>query len=297
MFLYDFDPENRTSDGPRPLDAVVAYNRLAQRLFAALTTATRRGRLYAVDLRLRPYGSHSPPAVQLSGFAAYHRDEAELWEHMALARARVVAGDATLGAAVTAEIAGILGRPRDPAAVCAEAGAMRALVARERGHGGPADLKLAPGALFDLDFLAQAIVLSHAHDWPACIGLGAEAVFRGAAARGLLPEADRRIPRRDLRVPRRGLPVAAARDGRSRRGPVRDRGPADRQGRGPAGRAQPRGGAAPPPAPEPGPARTDPADGADPAPPGPTETARCTRRNRSTLPAGSGIQGGLGRRP
>ena len=64
---------------------------------------------------------------------------------------------------------------------------MRALVARERGHAGPYDLKLAPGALFDLDFLAQAIVLSHARDWPDCIGLGAGAVFRGAAARGLLP--------------------------------------------------------------------------------------------------------------
>ncbi|MGU3663966.1 bifunctional [glutamine synthetase] adenylyltransferase/[glutamine synthetase]-adenylyl-L-tyrosine phosphorylase [Methylobacterium sp. A49B] len=188
VFLYDFDPEDRTSDGRRPLDAVVAYNRLAQRLFAALTTATRRGRLYAVDLRLRPYGSHSPPAVQLSGFAAYHGGEAELWEHMALARARVVAGDATLGEAVTAEIAGILGRPRDPAAVCAEAGAMRALVARERGHGGSYDLKLAPGALFDLDFLAQAIVLSHAGEWPGCIGLGAEVVFREAGARGLLPD-------------------------------------------------------------------------------------------------------------
>ncbi|WP_267359882.1 MULTISPECIES: bifunctional [glutamine synthetase] adenylyltransferase/[glutamine synthetase]-adenylyl-L-tyrosine phosphorylase [unclassified Methylobacterium] len=188
VFLYDFDPEDRTSDGRRPLDAVVAYNRLAQRLFAALTTATRRGRLYAVDLRLRPYGSHSPPAVQLTGFAAYHRDGSELWEHMALARARVVAGDATLGAAVTAEIAAILSQQRDPAKVCAEAGAMRALVARERGHAGPYDLKLAPGALFDLDFLAQTVVLSHARDWPDCIGLGAEALFRGAAARGLLPD-------------------------------------------------------------------------------------------------------------
>ncbi len=85
VFLYDFDPADRTSDGRRPLDAVVAYNRLAQRLTAALTTATRRGRLYAVDLRLRPYGSHSPPAVQVSGFATYHREAAEPWEHMALA--------------------------------------------------------------------------------------------------------------------------------------------------------------------------------------------------------------------
>jgi [glutamine synthetase] adenylyltransferase / [glutamine synthetase]-adenylyl-L-tyrosine phosphorylase len=186
VFLYDFDPENRTSDGPRPLDAVVAYNRLAQRLYAALTAATRRGRLYAVDLRLRPYGGHSPPAVQLTGFTAYHRDEAEPWEHMALARARVVAGDAALGASVTAAIAAILARPRDPAAVCAAAGEMRALVASARGHAGPFDLKLAPGALFDLDFLAQAVVLSQARHWPGCIGLGAEAVLRGAGARGLM---------------------------------------------------------------------------------------------------------------
>ncbi len=99
VFLYDFDPDDRMTDGPRPLDAVVAYNRLAQRLYAALTTATRRGRLYAVDLRLRPYGSHSPPAVQLNGFVTYQREAAEPWEHMALTRARVVAGDPALGAA------------------------------------------------------------------------------------------------------------------------------------------------------------------------------------------------------
>ncbi|MHA0111597.1 hypothetical protein ACXYUI_31565, partial [Klebsiella pneumoniae] len=41
----------------------------------------------------------------------------------------------------------------------------------------------------DLDFLAQALVLSRARDWPGCIGLGAEALFREAAARGLLPAA------------------------------------------------------------------------------------------------------------
>ncbi|MDP4005264.1 bifunctional [glutamine synthetase] adenylyltransferase/[glutamine synthetase]-adenylyl-L-tyrosine phosphorylase [Methylobacterium sp. NEAU K] len=187
VFLYDFDPENRMSDGPRPVDAVVAYNRLAQRLYAALTTATRRGRLYAVDLRLRPYGSHSPPAVQLDGFTAYQRDAAEPWEHMALTRARVVAGDPELGAIVTARIAAVIAQPRDPAQVCAAAGAMRALVARERGHAGPHDLKLAPGGLFDLDFLAQSIVLGHA--WRDGIGLSGAEVLRRAGACGLMPAA------------------------------------------------------------------------------------------------------------
>ncbi len=185
VFLYDFDPEDRLSDGPRPVDAVVAYNRIAQRLVAALTVPTRRGRLYQVDLRLRPYGSHSPPAVQMQGFIAYHRDEAEAWEHMALTRARVVAGDPGLGAEVTAAIAARIAQRRDPATVCAEAGAMRALVTRERGFAGPHDLKLAPGGLFDLDFLAQSLVL--AEGWVDGIGLSGGAILRRAGARGLLP--------------------------------------------------------------------------------------------------------------
>lgn len=186
VFLYDFDPENRVSDGRQPLDAVIAYNRLAQRLVAALTVPTRRGRLYQVDQRLRPHGSHSPPAVQLRGFVAYHRDEAEPWEHMALTRARPVAGDATLMAEVTAAIAAQIAQPRDPAAVCAEAGAMRALVAKERGFAGPHDLKLAPGGLFDLDFLAQAIVLGAGRTDD--IGRDGGTILRRAGEQGLIPQ-------------------------------------------------------------------------------------------------------------
>ncbi|MFC6791810.1 bifunctional [glutamine synthetase] adenylyltransferase/[glutamine synthetase]-adenylyl-L-tyrosine phosphorylase [Methylobacterium komagatae] len=185
VILYDFDPDHRMSDGPRPLDAVVAYNRLAQRIVAALTVPTRRGRLYQVDLRLRPYGSHAPPAVQLKSFIAYHDGEAEAWEHMALTRARVVAGDASLGAEVTAAIRDVIARPRDPATVCAEARTMRALVTKERGYAGPHDLKLAPGGLFDLDFLAQSIVL--ATGLTGCIGCDASTVLRRAGEGGLIP--------------------------------------------------------------------------------------------------------------
>ncbi len=185
VILYDFDADHRMSDGPRPLDAVVAYNRLAQRVVAALTVPTRRGRLYQVDLRLRPYGSHAPPAVQVKSFIAYHDSDAEAWEHMALTRARVVAGDTSLGAEVTAAIADLVARPRDPATVCAEAGAMRALVTKERGYAGPHDLKLAPGGLFDLDFLSQSIVL--AAGLTDCIGLDAGTVLDRAGERGLIP--------------------------------------------------------------------------------------------------------------
>ena len=71
------------------------YARLTQRLISALTVPTRRGTLYEVDMRLRPSGNKGPVATQFEGFVAYQRDEAETWEHMALTRARLVAGDAS----------------------------------------------------------------------------------------------------------------------------------------------------------------------------------------------------------
>ena len=93
VVIYDFDENNRESTGPRKLDVVVYYTRLTQRLVAALTVPTRRGLLYEVDLRLRPQGGKGPVASQFRGFVQYQTSEAELWEHMALTRARVIAGD------------------------------------------------------------------------------------------------------------------------------------------------------------------------------------------------------------
>ena len=98
IVIYDFPADAAESDGRRPLGAALYYARLTQRLLAALTAPTKAGKLYDVDLRLRPSGRKGPLATQLSAFALYQREEAETWEHMALTRARVVAGDASLAA-------------------------------------------------------------------------------------------------------------------------------------------------------------------------------------------------------
>jgi glutamate-ammonia-ligase adenylyltransferase len=187
VVLYDFDEANRTSDGARPLDAVVYYTRLTKRLIAALTVPTRRGRLYEVDLRLRPSGSKGPIATQLSAFTAYHARDAELWEQMALTRARPLAGDAGLCAIVRETLREILARPRDRASVFSEIAAMRSLIAAEKGEGDGWDLKLAAGGLTDLDFLVQAIVLSEANAHPDLVGLAADAVLVRADEIGGLP--------------------------------------------------------------------------------------------------------------
>jgi glutamate-ammonia-ligase adenylyltransferase len=190
VVLYDFDEAHRESSGPRRLDAVVFYTRLTQRLVSALTAPTRRGRLYEVDLRLRPHGGKSPLASQFKGFVAYERKEAELWEHMALTRARVIGGDEAFGREVAQAIGDVVGCRRAPAKVAAEVREMRDLIAKEKGDQDSWDLKLAAGGLTDLDFLAQALVLACGAEHPSLIGQPTRAVLAEAGALGLLTERD-----------------------------------------------------------------------------------------------------------
>jgi glutamate-ammonia-ligase adenylyltransferase len=174
------------SDGPRPLDVVTWAQRFAQRLVMALTAPTRRGTLYEVDLRLRPSGGKGPLAVRLSSFVAYQTEEAELWEHMALTKARVVAGDEALGAAAMNVVAEVLARRRDPDMVARAVREMRATIADSKGDDKVWDLKLVAGGLTDIDFCAEALILAHAADHPDLLTSDIARVFAVAAGAGLL---------------------------------------------------------------------------------------------------------------
>lgn len=189
ILLYDFAEDSCLSDGEKPLQAQQYYARLTQRLVSALTVGTRRGRLYEVDMRLRPSGRLGPLATQFSSFMAYQRDLAETWEHMSLCRARVVAGDRELATRVQSAITEILTRERDAELVRAEASAMRALVAAEKGDSDGWNLKLADGGLLDLEFLAQTTILIHARNFPALLSAQTAEVLAQAGAAGVIAPA------------------------------------------------------------------------------------------------------------
>ena len=140
ILVYDFDPAAVQSDGPRPLAPTQYYARLTQRLITALSSATAEGTLYEVDMRLRPSGHKGPVATQLSSFIEYQAKEAWTWEHMALTRARVIAGPPALSARVEAAIRTALVKPRDRAKIAADVLDMRERIAKEKGtdrHLGP----------------------------------------------------------------------------------------------------------------------------------------------------------------
>ncbi|MGH6794579.1 MAG: bifunctional [glutamine synthetase] adenylyltransferase/[glutamine synthetase]-adenylyl-L-tyrosine phosphorylase, partial [Methylocella sp.] len=185
MFVYDFDPARPESDGSRPLHAVQYYTRIAQRLISCLTVATRQGRLYEVDMRLRPSGNKGPLATQFTSFVDYQANEAETWEHMALTRARPVAGNAQLGAQSCDAIRALLMRPRGRA-LRQDVYEVRRLIAQAKGDGDPWDLKLAAGGLVDIEFVAQYLLLRHANAEPSLVCVSALAVIETAAACGLL---------------------------------------------------------------------------------------------------------------
>ncbi len=192
VFLHDA-PAGAESDGPRPLDAARWAARLAQKVVALLELVTPAGRLYAVDMRLRPDGAKGLLVSSLTSFADYQRERAWTWERQALVRARGVAGDATLLAAAMAVRAEVLALPRDATALTDEVSAMRRRMRAEldRGDARRFDLKQGAGGLVDLEFIAQWLVLRHA-DLHA--GLRAmrhtDAILLAAGEAGVLSAAD-----------------------------------------------------------------------------------------------------------
>src|SRR5690606_29842249 len=120
------------SDGRRPLSPAHYFNRLAQRVTGALSVPTAAGALYEVDTRLRPQGNQGPLAVTVDSFARYQKESAWTWEHMALTRARVLAGPKEARAELEAVISEVLHRPRDPAQLKADVLKMRGEMAAHK---------------------------------------------------------------------------------------------------------------------------------------------------------------------
>ncbi|MDJ0820972.1 MAG: glutamine-synthetase adenylyltransferase [Paracoccaceae bacterium] len=155
-----YDPDGvEASEGRRPLPSRTYYARLTQALITAMTAPMAEGRLYEVDMRLRPSGNQGPVATSWASFQSYQREEAWVWEHLALTRARVIAGPEALTQDVEAFRAEVLARPRDREEILHEVAKMRARIASAKGEGGPWDAKLGRGRLQDIELLAQAAAL------------------------------------------------------------------------------------------------------------------------------------------
>jgi glutamate-ammonia-ligase adenylyltransferase len=174
LFVYEGD--GRTSPLPTApgqerqvsTDNFHFFTELAQRLIRVTSAMGPMGRLYVVDMRLRPTGKSGSLVLPMSEFRRYfgcggHKGAAQIWERQAMTRARVVDGDGDFGAEVLAASAEAAYGPPWTAA-CVEA----ILTMRRRLDAGRSsrDLKRGPGGMMDIEFLVQLFQLKYGHDQP-----------------------------------------------------------------------------------------------------------------------------------
>jgi len=177
-------PEDGRSAGPRPLAARRWYAVLTRALVTALSAPTAAGRLYEVDMRLRPSGRQGPVATSLAAFGRYQAHEAWTWEHLALTRARVIAGPPDLAARVETLRQRLIAAQAGRAGLREDVARMRALLAANRAPPGPLGVETGPGRLMEIELAAALLALdsgSPARAPEAQVAAGARAGLVDAA--------------------------------------------------------------------------------------------------------------------
>ena len=171
VFIHDDVGEKLQTEGPTIIDNSTFFMRLGQRIIHFMTTATAAGTLYELDMRLRPSGASGLLVSGISGFADYQRQRAWTWEHQALVRARIVAGDAELAEQFNALRREILSMRRDPAKLRDDVLDMRGRMLAGHGSRDPDrfDLKQDEGAISDIEFIVQFGVLRFAREYPSLL--------------------------------------------------------------------------------------------------------------------------------
>ena len=181
IFLYE-DADERAQE---------IYARLAQRLNTWLSSRTSSGQLFDTDLQLRPSGASGLMVSSVDAFARYQEENAWVWEHQALTRARYAAGDPAVGDAFERIREKILRKQRNGAELARAIVEMRdKLHAAHPNKSGLFDVKHDRGGMIDIEFSVQYLVLGYSNQFPALTGnLGNIALLKIAADHGLIPSA------------------------------------------------------------------------------------------------------------
>jgi glutamate-ammonia-ligase adenylyltransferase len=147
------------SDGRRPLAARPYFARLTQSLVTALTAPMAEGRLYEVDMRLRPSGRQGPVATSLDAFKDYQEHQAWTWEHLALTRARVIAGQSDLTNEIEVFRQSLLRQNPHGASVLSDVADMRGRIAGAKTALSDGEAKIGAGRLQDIELFSQSVAL------------------------------------------------------------------------------------------------------------------------------------------
>ncbi|MCS7168566.1 MAG: bifunctional [glutamate--ammonia ligase]-adenylyl-L-tyrosine phosphorylase/[glutamate--ammonia-ligase] adenylyltransferase [Gemmatales bacterium] len=161
------------------------FSELAQRLIRILDQHGPYGRLYAVDMRLRPTGRSGSLVVPLEEFRRYYEQGgAQLWERQALTRARVVYGDTELANEVMRTVHQAVYAIPWKHEYVDEIASMRRRLQESRGE---RDLKRGFGGIVDVEFYVQLYQIRYGRHYPALQSANVRHALAGLETTGLVP--------------------------------------------------------------------------------------------------------------
>ncbi len=198
VFLHGSESNNLLTEANEDKDekaitVSVFFARLGQRIIHLLTALTSAGVLYEADMRLRPDGASGMLVTNLKSYRDYQVKKAWLWEHQALVRARVVAGDPLIAEQFAVIRREVLGQQRDKAILRKEVIDMRNRMRKElcKEKKGLFDLKQGAGGIVDIEFMVQYGVLAWACEKPDLLEYTDNIrLLQALSAAGLMSQAD-----------------------------------------------------------------------------------------------------------
>ncbi len=165
VFLHGAAPGKTRGGKSQSIDNSQFYTRLGQRIIHILTTHTRAGKLYEIDMRLRPSGTSGPLVSHIDSFQEYLKDKAWTWEHQAIVRARFICGDPAISTLFEVIRKETLMKKRDLSELKSEIRTMREKIRKAHGVSEPGKfhLKQGRGGIIDIEFIVQYLILANAH--------------------------------------------------------------------------------------------------------------------------------------
>lgn len=194
FFVYDFSSEKEFS---KDIEASTYFIRLANKIVFALSAITGTGRLYEVDMRLRPLGESGPVATSLKTFDEYYNPNkkegsAWIWEYMTLTRARVISLNEKFRNEVSELIMKKLTHKWEPEFLHKDAGFMYRKFREHRNtkKTGERDVKNSEGGIFDLEFMLRFLQLKNMHQYPEIYSPSTPQAIRNLRGKKIMDEVE-----------------------------------------------------------------------------------------------------------